>query len=613
MDGMTTFTSDKESLHDILKIISDGRYQLPEFQRGWVWDDVHIVSLIASVSLSYPIGAVMMLENGNPEVKFKPRPIEGVELLMDKEPERFILDGQQRLTSLYQSLHLRRAVKTKDIRKKEILRWYYIDMRKALNPSLDREEAILSLPEDRRIKNFRNEVLADYSTPEAEYENMIFPVSAAFDCFEWREGYNAYWNFDPEKTRLFDQFQRNIIRRFEQYQVPVIKLLKGTPKVAVCQVFEKVNTGGVPLSVFELMTASFAADGYNLREDWEGKLDQRGKKIENGRKDRLHEQRVLRAVGADELLQAIALLATYSRKKAEPDKDIPVSCKRNDILKLNLVDYKKWVEPATEAFFKAAKFLFQQKIFTSRDLPYSTQVVPLAVILTILGDRWQNDGVRNKLANWYWCGVFGELYGSAIETRFARDVVDVINWLDGGTEPLTITDSNFAATRLDSLRSRNSAAYKGIFALLMRDGCLDFRSGVPIEVQTYFDEYIDIHHIFPQKWCKNSGIPPQRFDAIINKTALSYQTNRIIGGNAPSFYLKKLREKEDIELSRQLDILRSHVIDTDAMTADDFDTFFASRREALLSHIEQATGKAIARQATFEADIDDTEVDTEEN
>ena len=76
MDGMTTFTSDKESLHDILKIISDGRYQLPEFQRGWVWDDVHIVSLIASVSLSYPIGAVMMLENGNPEVKVKPRPIE---------------------------------------------------------------------------------------------------------------------------------------------------------------------------------------------------------------------------------------------------------------------------------------------------------------------------------------------------------------------------------------------------------------------------------------------------------------------------------------------------------------------------------------------------------
>ena len=112
MNGMTTFTSDKESLHDILKVISNGGYQLPEFQRGWVWDDVHIVSLLASVSLSYPIGAVMMLENGNPDVRFKPRPVEGVELENEKEPERFILDGQQRLTSLYQALFLKKVVKT---------------------------------------------------------------------------------------------------------------------------------------------------------------------------------------------------------------------------------------------------------------------------------------------------------------------------------------------------------------------------------------------------------------------------------------------------------------------------------------------------------------------
>jgi uncharacterized protein with ParB-like and HNH nuclease domain len=75
MDGMATFTSDKESLQDILKAISIGKYQLPEFQRGWIWDDYHIVSLLASVSLSYPIGAVMMLENGNPDVRFKSRPV----------------------------------------------------------------------------------------------------------------------------------------------------------------------------------------------------------------------------------------------------------------------------------------------------------------------------------------------------------------------------------------------------------------------------------------------------------------------------------------------------------------------------------------------------------
>jgi len=120
MEEKTTFTSDKEPLFDVLKEIADGRIQLPEFQRSFIWDDEHIRSLLASISLSYPMGAVMMLENGNPDVRFKPRPIEGVELAEEVEPERYILDGQQRLTALFQSLFQNNPVKTEDDRKKAI-------------------------------------------------------------------------------------------------------------------------------------------------------------------------------------------------------------------------------------------------------------------------------------------------------------------------------------------------------------------------------------------------------------------------------------------------------------------------------------------------------------
>ena len=72
------FTSNDIPLSDLLNQGHSGALQLPDFQRGWVWDDNHITSLLASVSLSYPIGAVMTLQTGNPEVKFKPRPLEGV-------------------------------------------------------------------------------------------------------------------------------------------------------------------------------------------------------------------------------------------------------------------------------------------------------------------------------------------------------------------------------------------------------------------------------------------------------------------------------------------------------------------------------------------------------
>jgi len=597
MDGMTTFTSDKESLQEILKDVSNGKIQLPEFQRGWVWDDIHIRSLLASISLSYPIGAVMMLENGNPDVRFKPRPVEGVELNEEVAPERFILDGQQRLTSLFQALFYGKVVKTRDVRKNAIKRWYYIDMCKALDPNIDREEAIISLPENKIVKNFRNEILKDYSSVEAEYEHKLFPVWQLFDPACWRREFNNYWQHAEEKSNLFDEFEKRIVEYFKQYLVPVIKLLKNTPKVAVCQVFEKVNTGGVSLTVFELVTAGFAADGYNLREDWEGKRNTKGRKISEGRKDQIHNQpqhKNLHAVGADELLQTITLLTTYERKQNNPDS--PVNCKRNDILKLTLAEYQKWTTPATQGFIKAGKLLFQQKLFTNRDLPYSTQVVPLSTVLTLLGDKADIDTVREKLIRWFWCGVFGELYGGAIETRFTRDVTDILSWVDGGNEPKTVEDCNFVPTRLYTLRTRNSAAYKGLYTILMCDGGLDFRTGEAIDVQTYFEDSIDVHHIFPRKWCQVHNIEARYYDSIVNKTPLSYRTNRIIGGNAPSVYLKKIRKDTGMAETRQDEILASHVIDVNSLKNDDFMGFFEKRKDALLQRIESATGKKILRE-----------------
>lgn len=603
MENRTTFTSDKEPLQDILRSVAEGKTQLPDFQRGWVWDDAHIRSLIASISLSYPIGAIMILENGNPDVRFEPRPVEGVELGSAVDPERFILDGQQRLTSLFQAIVLRQAVKTLDSRKKKIERWYYIDMNKALASSGDREEAIRSLPADKVVKNFRGEVLEDYSNSELEYKHCLFPAWKVFDPAGWRREFNKFWKHDEKMGQLFDNFEKAVVESFKQYHVPVIRLLKNTPKVAVCQVFEKVNTGGVSLTVFELVTASFAADGFNLREDWEGKRDEHGKKTAEGRRDRLAKKPVLKGMGANEIMQAISLLTTFDRWRADrkagkKDSELAaVSCKRAEILKLTLDDYKKWADKATRGFEVAAQLLFEQKLFSERDLPYGTQLVPLATLLSMLGDEADKDAVRQKLVRWYWCGVFGELYGGATDTRLANDVRQVMTWIEESSdEPSTITDSNFSASRLLTLKTRNSAAYKGINALLMREGCLDFRKGQSIEAQTYFDERIDIHHVFPRAWCQKNNLEIKRYDSIVNKSPLAAKTNRIIGGNAPSKYLRKLRTDGSMDENRQDDIMRTHLIDPKTLKGDDFEGFFNDRRERLLTIIEKVTGKIVDRQ-----------------
>ena len=109
---------------------------------------------------------------------------------------------------------------------------------------------------------------------------------------------------------------------------------------------------------------------------------------------------------------------------------------------------------------------------------------------------------RKKLSQWFWCGVLGELYGGANETRYALDAQNVPAWVDGGNEPISVRDAGFSPIRLLSLQTRNSAAYKGIMALLMKIGSLDLINGDPIETTTYFDQAVDIHHIFPRAYAE---------------------------------------------------------------------------------------------------------------
>ena len=130
----------------------------------------------------------------------------------------------------------------------------------------------------------------------------------------------------------------------------------------------------------------------------------------------------------------------------------------------------------------------------------------------------------------------------------------------------------------------------------MRDGGRDFRTGEPIEAQTFFDDKINIHHIFPEKWCKTAGIEPATYNSVINKTVISARTNRQIGGRAPSKYLPAIEKAADIEPARLDEILASHCIAPEHLRADRFWECYATRAEELLQRIEAATGKSITRE-----------------
>lgn len=601
--AVDTFSSEKEFLKGLLEQVQDGRSRLPDFQRGWVWPDKSIISLLSSVSLGFPVGTVMMLRTGG-ATNFVQRPVEGAELTATKSADRLILDGQQRLTSLFQALVRGTAITTIDVRKNKTVGWFYIDVNQALDPHADREESIRFIPEDKIVRNFRGEILEDYSTPDKEYAAHLFPLNQVFSPFEWQMGYQAHWEYDKDRMVAWNTFFQDVIQRFGTYQVPVIELGAGTPKQAVCQVFEKVNTGGVTLTVFELLTATFAADDFRLRTDWDDRKAQWADPS----------FRILREVQNTDFLQAVTLLATRARREAflkvnaDAERAPRIGCKRSDILELSLEDYKTYAPMIVQGMKAAAKFLHEQSLYDTKFLPYGSQLIPLSAIFAVAGNKADTVTAKERLARWLWCGVFGELYGGTTETRFSRDLPDVLDWISGGEVlPRTVVEAQFSPGRLLTLRTRGSAAYKGVYALLLREGAQDWRTGSKATVQHYFEESVDIHHIFPRAWAVNEKIPAARFDSIINKTPLSARTNRIIGGSAPSSYLPKLAKDQGLTGEVIEQQISTHFVDPALLKADDFDTFFRWRQSALLEQIGKAMGKAIDLEAGAELVPDDND------
>jgi hypothetical protein len=620
----STFQTNPEDLNKLLEDCHRGVLQLPDFQRSWVWDEDRIKSLIASVSRAFPVGALMTLNTGGP-VNFKPRAIEGAPPDANSTPPHsLLLDGQQRMTSLYQVTLRSKIVETVTPKNKKVRRWFYIDIRKALDSTADREEAIVGMPEDRiKRKDFGREVELDLSTPQKEYASLMYPVNAVFDWDRWQDGFDEYWRGDQNAAVRdeFRRFKREVLENFKYYRVPVISLDRSTSKEAVCVVFEKVNTGGKALDAFELVTAMYAADGHELRKDWYGGDTMKGRhrRFVDTFRPADSEAGIIAGVSNTDFLQAISLFYTRDRRReaeraGKQGKELPaVTGNRQALLNLPLAAYKQYEKVVELGFVQAAKFLHMLHIYRIFDLPYQSQIVPLAAIIADIGNAWEHEANRTKLQRWYWNGVFGELYGSAVESRIARDFMEVPAWLAGGLEPSTVSETIFRADRLKTMRMRLSAAYKGMNALLMKEGAQDFRSGQMFDHTVFFGENVDIHHIFPQDWCKRRGIKPAVFDSIINKTPLSFRTNRIIGGVAPSEYLTKLEAGDKttpaIDKGRLDSYLLSHLIDPSLMRADAFEKFLSDRQKRLLGLIEQATGK---RTYSGEAPEEGEDVDDDE-
>jgi hypothetical protein len=207
-----------EPLERLLEEAHDGRIQVPEFQRELILTDEWMKSLLASISLGYPIGAVTLLEAGATEMRFERHGI--ADPSSPREPERLLIDGRRRITGLYQALASGRAVQIRDGANEPAQRWYYIDIAAALDPAVDRDKALISVP--------------DPSAAESEWQQSLYPLRLVFGADaerrRWRAGFARHGGAEAARDELMRRFETQILAALDGYLVPTIVLGKETTR-----------------------------------------------------------------------------------------------------------------------------------------------------------------------------------------------------------------------------------------------------------------------------------------------------------------------------------------------------------------------------------------------
>lgn len=540
---MIDFDTDKKRLLYLLEQIHEGDLALPDFQRSFVWDPNATRELIVSVIQSYPAGTLLLMQSG--ASVFAPREFEEAPKLK-QSPAYMALDGQQRLTSLYQAF---RGVGTHR---------FFVNL-KELIEGLDIDEAVEVYP---------SKQVRVWATIEGQARSLAIPLERLTDFTAWRDD---VLDLRPEtgdaRKQLRDQLnalEKRIVKPVEAYVFPVTTLSKDTPVDAVCTIFETLNRTGVKLSAFELVTARAFAKEVQLRAKWE---------------EALAKNPVLDDFDVDPyyVLQSIAVVSSGSAK-------------RSAVLKLPVTDVLKHWDDVTSGMANGLKLLRDEcGVLVDRWLPYKTMLVTLGAIWPTVAEATGPavGGRRAKLRRWFWCCCFSSWYANSPNSQAEADTIALRAWLNGGAEPPVVASFSFDSTRWYDITPRQRALYQSTIALLMSRKALDFHLGTPLDRSIIEGQNVDDHHIFPQAWLAENQL--DRFaDTVLNHTLIDKITNIRISKRAPSKYLKEMKA----ELSNLSAILKSHGLpesEESELWQDDFVGFLEWRKAHLEALLADAT------------------------
>ena len=545
-----------------LEEIENGRIRLPVFQRALVWKARHAEQLFESILRDMPAGAALILKVNAGQEIFSSQAIQTAPDLRKNVLEH-LLDGQQRLTVVYQCLN-----------NKFNGRKFFLEIPE-LNVKNDPKDIELS------VRSFPNGPTARakqwLDDPQKEFEKNLIPLNLFKTGFGISQEFDSWISksLNPKDAQNLPTIMwlsnlRNVVgTTISDFNIPILSLNANTDASTALDVFIRMNTTGSPLQEYDIVLAQL----FNrTAED----LDQKLEELKYLYPDACGYVDLKKAV-----LPSIALLGKINKNKLGISKRIPYVPAKSTYLQKDFSELFKSNWSLFEAGISPTISLLREiKIFCEASIPTEV-VIPVSIaIFGKYGSTGDKAGrIRTVLKAYFWRSFLSQRYDRSTQSKVFQDFRRICSYLDAGSNTLTeifegpdwslLSEKDVATVKWPRSTNRLS---KGILAVINAAGAKDFASGRPLTDGNVFER--EFHHIFPKKFLDDNKLGDPNL--IVNCAFIEKKTNRIIGKKCPSEYFQNREDFSD-DLSEINERFGSHLIPVPELLSNNYGDFKSTR------------------------------------
>lgn len=585
-------TPAKLHLSALINSIKQGRYVIPDFQRKFEWEPSDVKDLITSILQDYYIGTLLLWKASRKNQESLG--CENIETLeangTSGSVDSIVLDGQQRLTAMHYAF-----VAPKALFPRYVWRYlWFIDLTKVLAVVAGEDNQIL---EDAVVQEFKNVENGERLKNDVGFQvkNKLFPCylfEGGEMYFEWLMEYGRVWGED-EKSKIKNFFNELL----NEFYVSYIELDSDMDIARVCDIFTRLNSKGVKLTVFDLLNAMMRPQGIKLKEMYD-EIESTFRFTCNGNV-KIFILQVISMLKQDYCSpKYLAYIVPGAVKK---EKDQFGTLQEMTLIEDTQSFMQLW-NISVGLIHQSLAYLQNPHIFgvtSEYFLPYTNIIPVLAVLLNEKSNNQNNAAhIDEKIKKWYWATVLTQNYSSSVNSKMTKDIQDMRKWFkDDNAIPHVVLESQQEIESIDLNREGpSSSIYKAIINLLFTQEAKDWITYQHMSLAE--GNELNDHHIVPRSWGERQALRQIDINTILNRTLLYDNTNKyVIKDTLPKEYLKEMFKKAGNN-ETVYTALESHMISRNAVeillreefSKKDYEEFLKEREHTIMGKIRNIIG-----------------------